>query len=249
VLPSLPSRVDHEGANRHYRYLSSTALLLFTSYQIHNFVSYLKIRLFLPRWGRRTFIVTLICIQPYWVLETVSNFEFWNGTLRIWPYTRPLEPLAREPWWIFTTCFLIYQIKSKYQLSAGALLQISPRFSIMVLCMFLSIAFLVADAIVTIRNLSAEEGVNPFWRVRNSPLSQHLSASQLTRRTDLAGLQSCRRYRLPRRFQECARQDHGAAGRIWGLCWAHRTVQACPHVDDCAPASQRRATGATAQRG
>lgn len=115
--------------------------------------------------------------------------------------------------------------------------------------MFLSIAFLVADAIVTIRNLSAEEGVNPFWRVRNSPLSQHLSASQLTRRIDLAGLQSRRRHRLPRRFQERARQDHGAAFRIRGLLQAYRTVQARSYVDDGAPAPRRRTTGATAQGG
>jgi len=41
------------------------------------------------------------------------------------PYTRPWEPLAREPWWLFTTCWLIYKIKSNYQLSVKELLKLS----------------------------------------------------------------------------------------------------------------------------
>ena len=36
----------------------------------------------------------------------------------------------------------------------------------MLLCMLLSIAFLLADIIVTAANLAKDSGINPYWRVR-----------------------------------------------------------------------------------
>jgi len=128
-------------------------------------VSYLKIRLFLPKWARLVFLITLGLVQPFWVLETYANFQYFSGNGRIDIYTRPWEPLGREPWWIFTTCWLIWQCKSKYQLTVMELLKLSPRFGVMILCMFVSIVFSIVDVVVTVDNLSTDEGINPFWRV------------------------------------------------------------------------------------
>lgn len=52
------------------------------------------------------------------------------------------------------------------------LIRHSPRFGIMLLCMFLSIIFLVTDVAVTAR-ISTQSGINPFWRVRYPFLGKH----------------------------------------------------------------------------
>jgi hypothetical protein len=44
------------------------------------------------------------------------------------------------------------------------LCRINSRFGIMLLCMFLSIAFLVTDVLITALRLSASAGINPYWR-------------------------------------------------------------------------------------
>lgn len=78
------------------RYLSSTATLLFISYQLHNVISWRKIKPFLPRWGQLTFIITIILVQPFWIVEAWSNFEYFNGLgSQINIQLRPWEALAR----------------------------------------------------------------------------------------------------------------------------------------------------------
>ncbi|KAL9115014.1 MAG: hypothetical protein Q9227_001258 [Pyrenula ochraceoflavens] len=146
-------------------YLSATALLLFISYQIHNVVSFLKIRPFLPRWGRWVFLITLLCVQPFWIVEAWDNFEYFNHNNDLNVHTRPWEALARDPWWIFTTCFLLYKIKVQYEFTAVTLLSTSMRFVVMIVCMILSIAFLLADVIVTAASLMPDAGINPYWRL------------------------------------------------------------------------------------
>lgn len=78
------------------RILSSTAVTLYISYSLHNVISWIKIKPFLPRWGSLFFIITLGLVQPYWVLETWANFEYFNslGT-EAFKTTRFLEPLMR----------------------------------------------------------------------------------------------------------------------------------------------------------
>ena len=71
-------------------------MLLFISYQLHNVVSWVKIKPFLPRWGYLTFIITLIAVQPFWVVETWDNFAYFNNlgndaNIK----TRPWEALFR----------------------------------------------------------------------------------------------------------------------------------------------------------
>jgi hypothetical protein len=78
------------------RYLSSTATLLFISYQLHNIISWRKIKSFLPRWGQLTFIITIIIVQPYWIVEAWNNFQYFNGLgNQSNIQTRPWEALAR----------------------------------------------------------------------------------------------------------------------------------------------------------
>ncbi|KAF2706985.1 hypothetical protein K504DRAFT_47949 [Pleomassaria siparia CBS 279.74] len=146
-------------------YLSTTALLLFTSYQVHNVISWLKIRPFLPRWGSYFFIGSLIAVQPFWIAESWSNYEYFNNlgstaNLRM----RPWEALVRDPWWIFTTWKLIDIISKSYLLKILDLVKINPRFGVMLACMFISIAFLLTDVVMTALRKSELAGINPYWR-------------------------------------------------------------------------------------
>ncbi|KAL5115862.1 hypothetical protein ACEQ8H_006264 [Pleosporales sp. CAS-2024a] len=146
-------------------YLSSTATLLFISYFLHNVVSWLKIRPFLPCWGSRVFIISLVCVQPFWIVEAWSNFAYFNSlgsdaNVR----TRPWEALVRDPWWIFTTWELVSSIKKTYAFTLWTLMRINTRFAIMLLCMAISIVFLLTDVVVSAAKLTASSGINPYWR-------------------------------------------------------------------------------------
>jgi hypothetical protein len=148
-------------------YLSSTATLLYISYFIHNIVSWMKIKPFLSRLASTFFISTVILVTPYWVAEIYLNFEYFNGLgNNSFAYTRPWEVVVRDGWWIFTGCWLMYSIKRGYDLTSVELVRISPRFGILLLCMLISIAFMVVDVAVTVSHVFGNEGVNPFWKVR-----------------------------------------------------------------------------------
>jgi hypothetical protein len=146
-------------------YLSTTATLLFISYFLHNVVSWLKIRPFLPRWGSRFFIISLLCVQLFWVAEAWSNFAYFNALgSDVNVRTRPWEALVRDPWWIFTTWRLIDIIKKTYNFKLWALVRINTRFGVMLLCMALSIVFLLTDVVFSAAKLTANSGINPYWR-------------------------------------------------------------------------------------
>jgi hypothetical protein len=128
-------------------------------------VSWLKIRPFLPRWGSRSFIISLLCVQPFWVAEAWSNFAYFNSLgSDVNVRTRPWEALVRDPWWIFTTWRLIDIIKKTYGFKLWALVRINTRFGIMLLCMALSIVFLLTDVVFSAAKLTANSGINPYWR-------------------------------------------------------------------------------------
>ncbi|CAG9939494.1 unnamed protein product [Clonostachys rosea f. rosea IK726] len=145
--------------------LSSTAALLYISYNLHNVISWFKIKPFLPRWGGLLFIISLMLVQPYWVLETVANFQYFNllGN-NMFTKSRYVEPIARDPWWIFTTVKLVMVINKNYGYTLVALIRTSPRFGVLLLCMFMSIIFLATDVAVT-ATMSSPSGINPFWRL------------------------------------------------------------------------------------
>ncbi|MCJ1404592.1 hypothetical protein MMC11_007818 [Xylographa trunciseda] len=136
------------------------------------------------------FIGTILAVQPFWVVEAWSNYEYFNGlgnNANI--YTRPWEALFRDPWWIFTTCRLVYAIKRNYNYPLLALIKDSPRFGIMILCMALSIVFLLTDVIVTAAHISADSGINPYWRA--SPNSSQQTRDLLTLILQLALVFKC----------------------------------------------------------
>ncbi|KAG9204934.1 hypothetical protein G6514_009390 [Epicoccum nigrum] len=146
-------------------YLSATATLLFISYFLHNVVAWLKIRPFLPPWGSKLYIISLLCVQPFWVAEAWSNFSYFNSLgSDANERMRPWEALVRDPWWIFTTWKLVDAIKKTYGFKILTLCRINSRFGIMLLCMLLSIAFLITDVLITALHLSASAGINPYWR-------------------------------------------------------------------------------------
>lgn len=138
---------------------------MYISYTLHNVVAWIKIKPFLPPWGGRFFIISLIVVQPYWLLEAYANFAYFNKLGHEWfEWTRYFEPLARDPWWIFTTVKLVMVINKNYEYTIPNLIKTSPRFGVMLLCMFVSIVFLITDVIVTAL-VSVQSGINPFWRV------------------------------------------------------------------------------------
>ena len=55
----------------------------------------MKNRPFLSDKVSRFYIITVILVQPYWVLEIYANFAYFNNINQIFIKTRPLEPLFR----------------------------------------------------------------------------------------------------------------------------------------------------------
>ncbi|RDH27292.1 hypothetical protein BDQ94DRAFT_163755 [Aspergillus welwitschiae] len=148
-------------------YLSVTAVGLTISHSLHNVIAWMKIRGFFTPWGTRLYLITLLAAQPYWVVEIYANFAFFNRGQALYTTTRPLEPLFRDPWWIFTTCFLLYIIQRGYGCSLVQLIRISPRFGVMLMFMVISIVFAVVDMCATrVENrLGCPPGMEPFWKL------------------------------------------------------------------------------------
>ncbi|KAM5346122.1 hypothetical protein ACJ41O_009127 [Fusarium nematophilum] len=145
-------------------YLSSTAVLLITSWTLHNVISWMKSRPFLQTTGRRVYIYTLCLAQLYWVVELYGNFAYFNGAQgRLFNMTRPFEPLFRDPWWIFTIANLFWNIKFRYSLTLSQILRISPRFAILLLSMCLSVLFIILEVLAVTPVISIG-GINPYWK-------------------------------------------------------------------------------------
>lgn len=72
-----------------------------------------------------------------------------------------------DPWWIYTTCSLLYNIRTRYEFKYFELMHISPRFGVMLVAMILSIIFTILDVLfVTDAVQSAlPVGINPFWKL------------------------------------------------------------------------------------
>ena len=76
-------------------YMSVTAIGLNVSWSLHNVIAWLKNKPLLSRPVSLLYIGTIICVQPYWVLEIYANFTYFNNINGIFKRTRPLEPLFR----------------------------------------------------------------------------------------------------------------------------------------------------------
>lgn len=68
-----------------------------------------------------------------------------------------------DPWWLFTTCNLVWNIKHHYTFSVLELIKASPRFGILLLSMCLSVAFIVVD-VLAVTSVLDIGGINPFWK-------------------------------------------------------------------------------------
>ncbi|EDU46338.1 conserved hypothetical protein [Pyrenophora tritici-repentis Pt-1C-BFP] len=150
----------------HAWWLSVAAIFLNASWSLHNVIAWMKIKPFFSQPVSYVFIGTVILAQPYWVLEIYANFAYFHGANKLFLHTRPYEALCRDPWWIFTTIYLFWVIKTQYELSIKEIIRISPRFGIMLLSMVLSIIFIILDILCVTKaiGLPGPTGINPFWK-------------------------------------------------------------------------------------
>ncbi|CAG8172205.1 hypothetical protein PENNAL_c0025G06316 [Penicillium nalgiovense] len=148
-------------------YLSVTAIGLNISWALHNVIAWMKNRPFLSRKVSIIYIVTVVLCWPYWGLEIYANFTYFNNINKIFLTTRPMEPLFRDPWWIFTTASLFWTIKREYNFGLWELVIVSPRFGIMLAAMCLSIIFMIVDTCSVLNAFPSilPTGVEPFWKL------------------------------------------------------------------------------------
>lgn len=146
---------------------STTAIGLIVSWFLHNVISWIKIKPFLSKRASWIFISTVMLIQPFWIMETYANWCFFHNINDLFVHTRPYEALCRDPWWIFTTAALFYNIKKRYELTIPQIVSISPRFGILLGAMILSIIFVILDvcAVTGAFTVSLADGLNPFWQL------------------------------------------------------------------------------------
>lgn len=137
------------------------------SWSLHNVIAWMKTKPFLSRRWSLFYIGTVILAQPYWVVEIYANFTYFNNVNRVFLTTRPYEALFRDPWWIFTTVNLFYNISTRYSLSLPAIVRASPRFAVLLAAMTLSIAFIIVDICAVTGALASAlpDGLNPFWKL------------------------------------------------------------------------------------
>ncbi len=143
-------------------------IFLNTSWSLHNVISWMKNRPFLSQKASMFYIGTVGIAQVYWVVEMTAVFlYFTNHNDNLFPKTRPYEPLFRDPWWIFTCCSLVWNIKSRYGLTFRTIFSVSPRFAVMLLAMILSLTFIILDLLASLGVLlkNSADGVNPFWKL------------------------------------------------------------------------------------
>jgi hypothetical protein len=74
---------------------------------------------------------------------------------------------TRDPWWLFTTCWLCYIIKRQYNFGLVELIRISPRFGVMLFSMCLSLVFVLLDilSVTGVLYIGLPTGVEPFWKL------------------------------------------------------------------------------------
>jgi hypothetical protein len=127
----------------------------------------MKIKPFFSKRVSYFFIGTLILVQPYWVAEIYANFAYFHGHNDIYLKTRPWEALCRDLWWISTTIYLFWIIRTQYNMTVKGIIYISPRFAIILFTMILSIIFAILDTLAstTVLRLAGRTGLNPFWKM------------------------------------------------------------------------------------
>lgn len=114
-----------------------------------------------------------MCLRPHTllrlfpVLEIVANFLYFDNISALFTSTRPWEALCRDPWWIFTVCNLLWNIKTRYEFGLVELIRVSPRFGVLLTAIVLSIIFILLDILAVtgvIAGPGLPDGINPFWK-------------------------------------------------------------------------------------
>ena len=148
-------------------YLSVTAIFLNLSWILHNVIAWIKNKPFLSKKVSWFYIGTVLLSIPYWILEMYANFTYFNNINDLFHYTRPYEAIFRDPWWIFTTVNLFYNIVRRYEFGLFELIKVSPRFGVLLGSMCLSVGFIIVDilSVTSVFSSSLPEGINPFWKL------------------------------------------------------------------------------------
>uniref|UniRef100_A0A8H7KEP4 Uncharacterized protein n=1 Tax=Bionectria ochroleuca TaxID=29856 RepID=A0A8H7KEP4_BIOOC len=145
-------------------YLSSTVVPLIISWNLHNVIAWLKSRPFLGPLGSRIYIGTVMLVQPYWIFKIYANFAYFNnGDQTLFTYSRPFEAAFRDPWWIYTTANLFYNIRYRYELGIVDIIVASPRFGVLLCSMIVSIIFIIVD-VIAVTPVFPIGAINPFWK-------------------------------------------------------------------------------------
>lgn len=150
-------------------WLSVAATCLHVSNGLHNVIAWLKIKPFLSKRSSRIFIGTVILVQPYWIVEIYATFAFFNDLRnnRLFIWTRPIETIFRDPWWVAASIKLMWTLKSTYEMTFRQVVTISPRFAVMLAAMVAGLVFVLMD-ILSVTDALTEAlpvGVNPFWKL------------------------------------------------------------------------------------
>ncbi|KAE8306332.1 hypothetical protein BDV41DRAFT_570026 [Aspergillus transmontanensis] len=146
-------------------YMSSTAAALYISYNLHNIINWMKVKPFLSRWGSRIYIGTVVLAIPFWIAVIYLNFAYNNHLGNdAFRQIRPWEALFREPWWIFTSFYLIFSIKQSYGFGVLELVRASAKLGVLLTAMTISIVFIIVD-IVEVAVFPECAGRNPYWKL------------------------------------------------------------------------------------
>lgn len=86
-------------------YFSATATLLYVSYILHNIIAWIKIKPFLSKTASNFYIVTVVLVTPYWIVESYALFVYFSGQSRLFAKTRSLEAIFRSVQAILTKIF------------------------------------------------------------------------------------------------------------------------------------------------
>ena len=159
-----------------YRYLSSTASLLYCSYFLHNVIAWMKIKpfftdtrsMFKPRTGKlvtRIYLGTLALTIPPLITQIFNNFRYFNNINDLYVRLRPYEPLMRDPWWVFTCVTLFHVIRKCYGTGTFELIGRSPRFGILLAAIILAMIFTIMDITASIVKFGGSDGINPYWKL------------------------------------------------------------------------------------
>lgn len=129
----------------------------------------MKIKPFLSPRSSQAFLGTVLLVQPYWIVEIYATFSYFNSSngSGLFRHTRPIEVLFRDPWWVAACGKLLWVIKDHYEISLRQVININPRFGVMLAAMVLSIVFVGLDilSVTGVFRNSSTVGVNPFWKL------------------------------------------------------------------------------------